>query len=71
MKSRIAIFMILGALLNCCDSNDDSSPKFPECVGTVESLNPYQISNYYSGKIWGDDTTIYTQFIFSDWSCPF
>lgn len=67
MKFRIATYLVLGIILSSCDSNDDSSPKFPECVGTTESINPYSITNFYTGKIWGEDTTIHTQFIFADY----
>jgi len=68
MKHSITAFFIIAVLLSCKKSADDS-PKFPECVGIKESLNSQNINTVsrYSGRIWGGDTVIYTQFIFTDY----
>lgn len=63
MKSSIALMLIMTLFLSCEKSSDD----FPACVGTTEAFDPQKITNPYNGKIWGEDTIIYTQFVFSDY----
>lgn len=67
MKKIIPILIIMTAMFSCNWFKDDLSPQFPACVGIKESLNPKNIINPYSGKIAGNDTLIYTQFIFTDY----
>lgn len=67
MKNLVAVLTIMAVLLSCNFLKENSSPQFPECAGTKESLNPNNIINPYSGKISGKDTVIYTQFIFANY----
>lgn len=54
-------------LPGCDKSNDEPDEKFPECVGIEGSFNPYSIQKAYSGSIWNQDTSISTQFIFTEY----
>jgi len=63
MKIFVATLFIMTIFLSC----EQLSDEFPACVGTTEGFNPHKIINPYSGKIWGEDTVIYTQFIFTDY----
>lgn len=62
----IAVFILI-VLPGCEKSSGASEEKFPDCVGTEESFNPYSIQKAYSGSIWNQDTSISTQFIFTEY----
>jgi hypothetical protein len=67
MKDFLLWIFIVLLLNGCRDTHDDPLKDFPNCVGITGSLNPYSIVNPYSGRIWGNDTVIVTQFIFTDY----
>ena len=51
-----------------CKKTDDETPdKFPDCVGIEESFNPYNVQKAYNGRIWSQDTSFTTQFIFTEY----
>jgi hypothetical protein len=51
----------------CKKLDADSSEKFPDCVGIEESFNPNNIQKAYGGRIWSQDTSFSTNFIFTDY----
>ena len=51
----------------CNEFNGESSDEFPDCVGIEGSFNPNSIQKAYSGRIWSQDTSFSTQFIFTDY----
>ena len=68
MKPAHFIFLlIIIASPGCIDLTEDSSNEFPDCVGIKESFDPYNIQKAYRGRIWNSDTTISTQFIFTEY----
>jgi hypothetical protein len=67
MKNFLVLIFLVFLITGCKDTDDDPFHDFPDCVGIESSLNPYSIVKPYSGKIWGSDTVIYTQFIFTDY----
>ena len=68
MKHLLIIaLLILLTISGCNKLIDDSSNKFPDCVGIEESFNPNNIQRAYLGRIWSQDTAITTQFIFTEY----
>ena len=67
MKKVQAAGWLFLLFLSCDPLKEDSSPRFPECVGIKESFNPYHSASSYAGKIENDDKVIYTSFTFTDY----
>jgi hypothetical protein len=63
MAAALVLLMIPG----CKKSTEEAPEEFPDCVGIEESFNPYSIRKAYNGRIWSQDTSFTTQFIFTDY----
>jgi hypothetical protein len=63
----IAAVMLL-VIPGCKELNGESSEKFPDCVGIEGIFDPYNIQQAYRGRIWSQDTSFTTQFIFTEYS---
>ena len=62
----IGLFLLL-MLPGCNKTGGDPAAQFPDCVGIEESFDPYNIRKPYYGRIWSQDTSFSTQFIFTEY----
>lgn len=60
----IALCMLV--MIPGCDKFEGES--FPDCVGIEGKFDPYNIKKAYDGRIWDQDTSFTTQFIFTEYT---
>ena len=72
MKKLLIMATFILALIPGCEKfNEGSSDKFPDCAGIKESFDPHNIRKPYYGRIWSQDTSFTTQFIFTEYQFDF
>jgi len=66
MKTTTFILLICVVFPACNLFDFDRSDDSPDCIGTDESFSLNLLEDGYNGKIWNEDTTINTPFVFAD-----
>lgn len=68
MQLRLLYIAALLVMITGCNKNtEEASEEFPDCVGIEEAFNPASIRKAYYGRIWSQDTSFTTQFMFTEY----
>lgn len=68
MKELLIVAALVFLVMTGCRKFTEEAPEeFPDCVGIEESFNPNSIRKAYYGRIWSQDTSFTTQFLFTEY----